>query len=84
MREKRVHVSEIWPVGGAVVFMREEGKGCRTVDLPISGRRRTREKIQLAEFEGQREEVGWAGPLPALIDGDAGILLIRMPCLLAL
>jgi len=26
LREKRVHVSEFCPVGGAVVFMREEGK----------------------------------------------------------
>lgn len=37
-REKRVHVSEILPVGGAVLFMREKGKvGCG-VDLSLPGR----------------------------------------------
>lgn len=37
--EKRVHVSEILPVGGAVVFMREEGKRRGGLDLKLPGRR---------------------------------------------
>jgi hypothetical protein len=34
-----VHVSEIWPVGGAVVFMREEGGRRDGPDLQLPGRR---------------------------------------------
>lgn len=37
--EKRVHVSEIWPVGGAVVFMREEGRRRDGLDLQLPGQR---------------------------------------------
>lgn len=37
--EKRVHVSEVLPVGGAVVFMREEGSRRGGLDLKLPGRR---------------------------------------------
>lgn len=37
--EKRVHVSEIWPVGGAVVFMREKGKRRDGLALQLPGQR---------------------------------------------
>ncbi|KAL7944163.1 hypothetical protein V8C42DRAFT_327889 [Trichoderma barbatum] len=36
--EKRVHVSEILPVGGAVLFMRDEGQLRAELDLSLPGR----------------------------------------------
>lgn len=37
--EKRVHVSEILPVGGAVLFMRDEDEVRAELDLSLPGRR---------------------------------------------
>jgi hypothetical protein len=67
-----VHVSEILPVGGAVVFMREEGKLRGGLDLSLPGRRVGYGLIGAAAVKGM-----WlvAGNGTTVIGQEAGELM---------
>ncbi|KAL6797526.1 hypothetical protein GGI42DRAFT_94293 [Trichoderma sp. SZMC 28013] len=70
--EKRVHVSEILPVGGAVLFMRDEDEVRAELDLNLPGRRAG---YCLAGAAGLRELWLVAGARAALIGhGEADAL----------